>query len=102
MRSRNPPEGTRENPWLAIPGHRVTQVNTADHHLPTSLTYLALWTLPAGPDHRIDLHRWVQTVTMVVLTTASAEKLLQDITGRITNHTVRLLTSYNNKPKLTM
>ena len=64
-------------------------------HLPAHLTDLAIWTLPASSDNWIDLNRWVETVTMVMMTTTCTKQLFMYISNNVTYNTESFFTSWN-------
>jgi hypothetical protein len=63
-------------------------------NIPTGLTDFAFWTLPTSTDHRIYFHCRIQTVAMVMLSTAGTEKLIRNVPRCVTHNTICFLVGY--------
>lgn len=80
---------------VAFITHITHQHLTVVTGLPAHLTYLAVRTLPASSDDRVHLDRWMETVAMVMMSTARTEQLFMYISYYITHNTKGFLSSYS-------
>ena len=72
---------------------KITKVE----YLPAHLTDLAVGTLPACSDNRVNFHRWVEAVAMVMMPTTGTEQLFMYISYYVTHHTQGLFSSCKDK-----